>query len=226
LVGREGATVLKHEMIDNCKYGQELFGIELDINYHCRSFPDGEADIFSSLQTMPSRHKTYWDTNYKIKVYSKAYGNEIFEYMSAMKRYGVRYLNQYWIDSRQTNDNYYFLFGMVPGIDMLFKLINNFSVKYAIESISTAFDNIEQNVLMPYGDGYLMSHDYKLFNVINYNGVICFDYDRFSIINNKKQLYAEFWKKVITDDLTAIDLQINNDERVEIIEYFKDIIYE
>jgi hypothetical protein len=188
----------------------ELFNTTFDSNSQYRQFPNGEVAQFDNLNGMESQHHTYWDDTYKVKAYTELYGQHLFQTMMTFKNAGNIYLNDIWIDTKTKNGHMYFQFKMIPGSDLLFSLINNFSIDFAVDSIVAAYQAIESNAACQIGNKYIIAHDYKLFNAINYNGnIVCFDYDRFSTVENLSSLYSEFWHKVEVDDLGAIALCID-----------------
>jgi hypothetical protein len=201
----------------------ELFGIELSDQCLFRFFPDGENASFAHLETMESRHRTYWDLTHKVKIYTASYGRELCRNMQTLKNNGAPYLNKYWIDFAEDGNEFFFHYHMVPGKDMLFDLIDDFSVDRAVLFIRAAYDNIENNMMATIGDKFLIAHDYKLFNIIEYGGdVMCFDYDRFSLVDSPLMLYEEFWHKVAIDDLGAATLNIAPDVQKQILDVFQD----
>lgn len=201
----------------------KLFSIDLSDRCLCRFFPREENETFSYLENMESRHRTYWDLNHKVKIYTAEYGKNLYDNMEQLRKAGAPYLNKYWLDAVNDGDDFYFYYRMVPGKDMLFDLIDNFSIDRAVELIRKAHDNIEKNMISETETGFIMAHDYKLFNVIDYKGdVMCFDYDRFSTVDSPLPLYEEFWHKLEVDDLGAATLNISLDTQQQILKELQD----
>ncbi len=200
----------------------ELFDLHFGDQTMKRFFPAEESDAFSHLESMESRHQTYWDLNFKVKIYSNEYGQQHIENLLKFKNSGAPYLNKYWLASHCDDDAYYFLFSMVPGKDMLFELIDDFSIDRACHFIRVALESIETNMLASDEYGYLMAHDYKLFNTIHYQDqAICFDYDVISRIDTVEPLYREFWHKLEVDDLAAPTLGIAPEVQKQILDEFQ-----
>lgn len=207
--------------IDNIN---QLFDLDFDYNSQFRYFPLDENEEFLSLSTMPSRHKTYWNKYFKVKIYTLEYGHKLNEFMECFKENGNYYLQNYWIEYAVLDDQAYFAFRMVDGKDLLFSLIDDYSKERAQDLISRTYEVLEDNMCVKLPDGkYLVAHDYKLFNVIDVDGrIICFDYDRFSVVDDKTILHKEYWHKVAKDDIGAESLGIPLDEQKRVMEIFNE----
>jgi hypothetical protein len=201
----------------------KLFNVDLAADCQYRQFPQGESSEFLYLEGMESQHRTYWNDEIKVKVYEEEYGNHLDNCISDFKYYarpnGAEYLKYYLCGMRLQDGQAFFLFDMVKGQDLLFDLVDNFSVDRAVDHIVDAYHAMEHNAICQLPDDkYLVAHDYKLFNIIKDAGAcLMFDYDRFSIVDDLNMFVREFWRNVEVDDLGAAVLGLDKETQQEIL---------
>lgn len=193
-------------------------------DWNFRFFPHSVEKDFSHLSSMREQHKTFWNNEYKIKIYSKDYGRELFEYISIFKYFGNEYLNKYFLKYHEENNKSFFLYKIVQGEILLDILHKNTDVNNAINLIEKLQSSLTDNMLINIGEYSIIAHDYKMFNVIDVDRkLICFDYDRFSKVNTsiaENLLIEEFWEKLINDDFDSPILNYNKSDLEQIKSYF------